>query len=102
MSNIYLCGNTGIVNRGCEAIVRSTVKILNKPSGSVTLTTFAPFQDRGMCAELGINMWGLTEYPSLIYRYVSSVIRKINKKAFFGYGALQRPLFKVLDRKSVV
>ena len=29
MSRIFLVGHTGSVNRGCEAIVRSTVKLLN-------------------------------------------------------------------------
>lgn len=27
--SIYLCGHTGSINRGCEAIIRSTVEILN-------------------------------------------------------------------------
>lgn len=30
MKKIFLCGHTGSTNRGCEAIVRSTVKILNE------------------------------------------------------------------------
>ena len=44
----FLCGETGIINRGCEAIIRSTVKVLNKRSGDVYLATEAPEMDRDL------------------------------------------------------
>ena len=55
--SIFLCGETGIVNRGCEAIIRSTVKVLNKQrSGNIYLATSAPEMDMPLTKELGINM----------------------------------------------
>lgn len=42
MRNIILCGNTGSVNRGCEAIVHSTAKIL-KLAGYEKNTTVLTF-----------------------------------------------------------
>ena len=54
--SIYLCGETGIVNRGCEAIIRSTVKLLNRRSGDIYLATSAPEMDMPLTKELGINL----------------------------------------------
>lgn len=47
MGKVYLCGHTGSINRGCEAIVRSTVKILQETGYSKTATmTFRKEDDR--------------------------------------------------------
>ena len=44
MSNIFLYAHGGSGNHGCEAIVRSTIKILKDPA--VTLISSCPAQDR--------------------------------------------------------
>ena len=56
MKKIFLCGNTGSFNRGCEAIVRSTVQVLNRRGGELFLTTFAPEQDRATARDIGVNL----------------------------------------------
>lgn len=46
-----LCGHTGSVNRGCEAIIRSTAGILERYGIKSVLATFAKSQDvdAGIC-----------------------------------------------------
>lgn len=44
MSNIFLYAHGGSGNHGCEAIVRSTIKILKDPA--VTLISSCPAEDR--------------------------------------------------------
>ena len=92
MKKIFLCGQTGVINRGCEAIVRSTVKVLGGRTGDINIATFSPWQDRAMCRELGINMIPYNSYPTPIHRYASAGLRKINKKSFAGQGIIQKPL----------
>lgn len=93
---IFLCGNTGTSNRGCEAIVRSTVKVLNRRNGDVYLATFAPDKDAFMVKELGINIIKYGFYPTRIHRYLCVGTRKIFKKSLAGYGFIEKPLFKRL------
>ena len=93
MNKIFLCGNTGSTNRGCEAIVRSTVKVLGGRSGDLFLTSFAPWQDREMAREIGINIIPYGGYPSAVHRYGCGFIRKVCKKSVAGQGIIQKPLF---------
>lgn len=97
----FLCGNTGSINRGCEAIVRSTVKILNQRSGDVYLATFSPEQDRKMARELGISFIEYARYPSKIHRYYYGLIRKIFKKSLIGFNAIEAPLFDKVNKEDV-
>ena len=98
----FLCGNTGVVNRGCEAIVRSTVKVLNqKRSGDIYLSTFAPIQDTKMCKELGINLISYNNYPTKIHRYFYVGIRKLIRGSLFGVGVLEKPLFDKLTPNDI-
>lgn len=47
MKQIFLCGHTGSDNRGCEAIVRSTIGILNKTGlKDNSLYSYNPEQDK--------------------------------------------------------
>lgn len=61
MKKLYLCGHTGSLNRGCEAIVRSTCKILNK-SGVTDINAFtfdyAADKKLGLCDELKMLPYG--------------------------------------------
>ena len=101
MRQIFLCGQTGVINRGCEAIVRSSVKVLGGRSGDISVATFAPSQDRAMCRELGINMIPYNNYPTLIHRYSAALMRKINKESTFGQGIIQKPLFSQIKKGDV-
>ncbi len=85
--SIYLCGQTGNYNRGCEAIIRSTVKVLKQRNGDVYLATYAPEQDRPMVKELGINMIPyIATYPTPLHRAVCGLTRKLFKKSLAGIG----------------
>ena len=101
MKKIFLCGQTGGINRGCEAIVRSTVKVLGVRTGDISVATFAPWQDRAMCRDIGINMIPYNNYPTSIHRYLSAGMRKINKKSLAGQGIIQKPLFSQIEKGDI-
>lgn len=101
MKKIFLCGQTGGINRGCEAIVRSTVKVLGGRNGDISVATFAPWQDRAMCRDLGINMIPYNNYPTSIHRYACVALRKINKKSLAGQNIIQKPLFSQINKNDI-
>ena len=88
----FLCGQTGNINRGCEAIIRSTVKVLNQSSGDVYVATYAPKMDSPMARELGITIIPYASYPSSIHRYASVAMRRINKKSVAGLRYILKPV----------
>ena len=61
MHSVYLCGNTGGINRGCEAIVRSSAKILRECGiDNLYLMTF----NRNFDESIGLNKIAtLIDYP---------------------------------------
>lgn len=92
MRTIYLCGHTGSGNRGCEAIVRSTVAILRQLGEKhIKLMTFAPEQDGALGLEL-------LPYPkkTLPQRAMSLFMRKVMGDGVWG----QRMLYRDLLRKA--
>lgn len=95
----FLCGETGIINRGCEAIIRSTVKVLNKRSGDVYLATEAPEMDRNLTKELGINLIKYNSFPTKYHRYYAAVMRRIKHSVDGKY--LQAELFSHLSKDAV-
>lgn len=98
--NYYLCGQTGSTNRGCEAIVRSTVKILNQSSENIHLATFAPDQDKRMCQELGIDMISYSSYPTSIHRIICAGWRKFFPRSLAGTSLIQKPLFSRITKND--
>lgn len=48
MKKVVLCGHTGSINRGSEAIIKSTADLLNKQSIKVILATHELEQDKKM------------------------------------------------------
>ena len=79
MAKIYLCGHTGSVNRGCEAIIRSTVKILQDlGENDINLITFNIEDDKRMGLDKIVNV---LPYPKM------NVFEK-------AYNYMQRRLFK--------
>lgn len=75
--SVYLCGETGIINRGCEAIIRSTVKLLDLRSGDIYLATSAPEMDMALTKELGINLIKYNGFPTKYHRYYAAIMRRI-------------------------
>ena len=99
--SIFLCGETGIVNRGCEAIIRSTVKVLNKQrSGNIYLATSAPEMDMPLTKELGINMIRYNSFPTKYHRYYAAVMRRLKHSVDGKF--LQAELFSRIGKKIYV
>lgn len=97
----FLCGQTGNQNRGCEAIVRSTVKVLGQRNGDIYLATFALNQDRKMLSELGINAIAYGTYPSRKHRYACALIKKINKKSLAGTKYIAADLYANMKKGDI-
>ena len=102
MKNLYLCGHTGAINRGCEAIVRSTVKIM-KEAGveNIFVCTFDETQDR----KAGLDKIAtLVPYPSRTffekaYAYI--------KRTFFndwpsGFMPIYKRIFNTVHDDIVI
>lgn len=94
--NLFLCGHTGSDNRGCEAIVRSTVKLFkeeglkNKP----LLATSGESQDKaagvsGLCDLIRYNT-----YKSSLQRYFYAGVRKVFSNPIPGQNIIQKDLWK--------
>lgn len=90
---IYLFGNTGIANRGCEAIVRSTCKLLDKKNGDIALHTYAPQQDLIMCQDMGIDMISRKYDLSIGEKIVIKLLNRIYKLNALGTKISETQLF---------
>lgn len=100
-TRIYLCGHTGSANRGCEAIVRSTVRILKEcGAGNITLFTFDPDYDRKLGLQKTVE---LTAYPqkSAAVRAVSYLRRRFFGDGVWGQKYLYDKLLKAAQPSSV-
>ena len=98
--SIFLCGETGIINRGCEAIIRSTVQILNKQrSGDIYLATSAPEMDMALTKELGINLVCYNNFPTKFHRYFAAIMRKL--KCSVDGKFIQAELFSLIHKNDI-
>lgn len=96
---VFLCGDTGRLNRGCEAIVRGTAEVLENKN--ICLATFAPEQNLSLVKDLGISMVKYDQYPTKLHRMFFGGVRKIFKRSLIGFGRIQRPLFKRMSSKDI-
>mgnify|MGYP004470422121 FL=1 len=98
MRNIILCGHTGSVNRGCEAIVRSTAKIL-KLSGYEKNTTVLTFNKN--CDEfLNVNdVVDLVAYPkkNIFERALGKINRDFFKNPLWSANCTYKKAFGVVN-----
>ncbi|MBR6514783.1 MAG: polysaccharide pyruvyl transferase family protein [Clostridia bacterium] len=101
MKRLFLCGNTGTRNRGCEAIVRSTVKVLGLRSGDIYLSTFAPVSDSVVAKKLGINLLTYNSYPSKLHRYFYGAVKKLTGNYCAGQSHIQKPIFSRITDKDI-
>lgn len=97
--SIYLCGETGIINRGCEAIIRSTLKLVEKRNGDIYLVTSAPEMDLPLVQELGINLIKYTDFPTKYHRYYAAIMRRIGHSVDGKF--LQAQLFSHLTHNDL-
>ena len=97
----FLCGNTGFRNRGCEAIVSATVKLLNAPSGDIFLTTFDKETDTPAAKRLGVNLLPYSSYPTKLHRAACFAIRKLTPFRYCGAKYIQNNLFSLLQKDDI-
>lgn len=84
MKNIVLCGHTGNVNRGCEAIVKSTCNLLQKKNLKVILTTHDYKNDEKI---------GIEEFDKVV-QYTPITDVKKNNLIDYIYSEIQDKIFK--------
>ena len=98
--SVFLCGNTGIVNRGCEAIVRSSVKLLEKKNRSIYLASDNYDEDRDLAKELGINFIPYDK-AGVLQRASAKAIRTVYKKSLSIHKVLQAHLLHDIKEGDV-
>ncbi len=98
---VYLCGHTGSLNRGCEALVRSTTKILNMCGiDDLKALTFNIQDDM----ELGLDKdVELLAYPAknLFEKVITGVFR-VFKNNKISADITYNKTFRKLDKKNAV
>ena len=95
---ICLNGHTGSVNRGCEAIIKSTAKIFNDIGVDVCLSTHDAVRDKE---------FGLKEFKK-VYEYTP--LQEIKRKNFLKYVYVEiqdkifknkHPIYKVIQENII-
>ena len=99
--SVFLCGNTGCINRGCEAIIRSTVKVINQRHSDIYLGTYSPDQDRNLIAEIGINMIPYEGYPSKVFRLFCGGVHKVYPGSTLHHHFIQRGLWSRISKDDI-
>ena len=96
MKNLYLCGQTGSMNRGCEAIVRSTVKIMREVGvENIFVCTFDEKHDR----EVGLDKIAtLVPYPTR--NFFEKANAYIRRTLWGDWTSGFLPMYKYLFEKS--
>lgn len=102
MDNIYLCGHTGSENRGCEAILRSTVGLLRESGGQkIGIMTMDPVYDQ----RLGVDRIAeMIPYPKRTFpkRVISVLHRKFLGDGVWAGRQVYGPLFRRAGRGDVL
>jgi colanic acid/amylovoran biosynthesis protein len=95
LKKVYLCGNTGSNNHGCEAILKGTTEILDKQNIDTVLATKEIAQDR---------KYGVSEFSDVISyhtitskeKFVSRVINKLTRSHAGSEYFHQKPIWDKL------
>ena len=102
MNHVYLCGHTGSINRGCDAIVRSTADILRAVGvKDISLLTFAPDQDTRMKLDTQVQLMPYPKKPAVM-RAVSLFMRKVAGNGVWGQRCLYDPLMRQADSQDML
>ncbi len=102
MNTVYLCGHTGSMNRGCEAIIRGTSEILKSIGiDNIEVLTFDEKYDKILGLDKVVH---LTPYPqkSLTVKVVGKILRDVFKNGTWGHKYFYKPLFKVISSKDIL
>lgn len=102
MNTVYLCGHTGSMNRGCEAIIRGTSEILKSIGiDSIKVLTFDEKYDKMLGLDKVVH---LTPYPqkNLTVKVVGKILRDVFKNGTWGHKYSYKPLFKGISTNDIV
>lgn len=99
MKKVILCGHTGSDNRGCEALVRSTIEVLRKVGISpVAAATFAAEQDVQNGIDRLVRLIPYRTYAKNQFaRYYSNFFTRILHNYRLGQTYIQKPLWREID-----
>lgn len=102
MRKIYLCGHTGSVNRGCEAILRSTTGLLRQAGQQeVGIMTMDPDYDRRLGLDRIATLIPYGPKP-LPVRILCALRRKLLHDGVWGARYIHKPLEKVLKSGDIL
>ena len=102
LNKIYLCGHTGSINRGCEAIVKSTVAILREAGAqSLSALTYDIHYDKRLRLNNEIT---LIPYPrkSRLIRGMSYLQRRLFKNPLWGTKFWYKELFRTVQKDDLL
>lgn len=102
MNTVYLCGHTGSMNRGCEAIIRGTSEILKSIGiDNIEVLTFDAKYDKMLGLDKEVR---LTPYPkkSFIIRLTGKLLRDILKNGTWGHKYSYKQLFKIISSNDIL
>lgn len=100
-----MCGHTGSYNRGCEAIIRSTAKILNTtlPEIPVCLATFAKNDDFILRIDTVID--NFIEYNTFnrysVQHFKYAFLHRVMKNDFAAQKVIQKDLWFNIDNNTI-
>lgn len=102
MKKIYLCGHTGSANRGCEAIISSTVDILNSlGENDITLLSFNKKSDEYIGLDNKVRIISPPK-RNIFKKGISFLKGKLSIKKAKDYEYLYNEVIKKRDDKTVI
>lgn len=102
MNKVYLCGHTGSENRGCEAIVRSTIKILNYANlHEIKLFSWDRKYDEFLGLDQNVD---IVSYPqkNILKKSIDFILKKIIKDKSFAYNYYNSIIIERADKNDLI
>ena len=99
MKDIIMYGHSGSGNHGCEAIIRSTMKVLQQ---QCVVYSNSPEQDK----KYGINEQCLRQYAKKIKknsfrRYFYAVYSRIFRNSMLRYKYVYQPFLQNIEKETI-
>ena len=103
MKHLLLYAHAGSRNHGCEAIVRSTLKILNLKNINVSLATFRVQEDINFLSpDFKLNFISYKRYEGLHpIRLIDAGLRKSKLKQDFLFSFSQKDITAEMDKQTL-
>ncbi|PYG88200.1 polysaccharide pyruvyl transferase WcaK-like protein [Ruminiclostridium sufflavum DSM 19573] len=103
MENLLLYAHAGSRNHGCEAIVRSTLKILNLNNVKISLATFRQQEDLSFLAtDFNLNMLEYKKYEGLHpIRLFDAGLRKLGLSQNMLFSFSQKAIIDTMDKNTL-